>query len=316
MTRYKGAAKISYTFFKILSKIICLLPFKIALSLGNALANFLWIFIPKRRKKLALENIQSCLGVDIETAKKISKISAVNFGSIFIEVLSFPVLKNKMQDHVKIIGLEHLQNYINSTERKGRGAVIVTSHSDNWELMGGAFAQNGIPLVGVAKKQKSVGADKFMNEYRTLIGMHITYRQGVREMYQMLDEGHFIGLIMDQDVGRHDGVVVSFFNRATNYVTGAASMSRFKGVPIFPAFMHKNSDGTHTLEIQPPLTVERTKDKRADIYKMTQHLATLIENHIRKYPEEWFWLHDRWKSMRTDFTPEEIEELNKKLGTN
>ena len=251
--------------------------------------------------------------MDIETAKKISKTSAVNFGSIFIEVLSFPVLKNEMQNHVKIIGLEHLQNYINSKERQGRGAVIATCHSDNWELMGGAFAQNGIPLVGVAKKQRSSGVDKFMNEYRTLIGMHITYKNGVREMYQMLDEGHFIGLIMDQDVGRHDGVVVKFFNRATNYVTGAAAMSRFKGVPIFPAFMHKNSDGTHTLEIQPPLFVERTNDKRADIYKMTQLLATLIENHIRKYPQEWFWLHDRWKSMRTEFTPEEVEAINQKI---
>ena len=131
---------------------------------------------------MAQENIQKCLGVDIETAKKIAKISAVNFGSIFIEVLMFPILKDTMKDHVKIIGLEHLTNYINSADRNGRGAVIMTSHSDNWELMGGAFAQNGIPLVGVAKKQRSAGTDKFMNEYRTLIGMHITYRQGVREI--------------------------------------------------------------------------------------------------------------------------------------
>lgn len=313
---FEEAAKISYVLLKLLSKIVCWLPFRFALSAGYALANFLWLFIPKRRKILAQENIQKCLGVDLETAKRISKVSAVNFGAIFIEVLSFPVLKSKMQEHVKIIGLEHLRNYINSAERKGRGAVIATSHSDNWELIGGAFAQNGIPLVGVAKKQRSVGVDKFMNEYRTLIGMHITYRNGVREMYQLLDEGQFIGLIMDQDVGRKDGVVVKFFNRATDYVTGAAAMSRFKGVPIFPAFMHKNSDGTHVLEVQPPLFVERTGDKRADIYAMTQHLATLTEKHIRKYPEEWFWLHDRWKSMRTDFTPEEVAELDKKLGTN
>ena len=254
------------------------------------------------------------MGVDTQTAEKIAKNSAVNFGSIFIEVLTFPVLKDTMKDHVKIIGLEHLQNYINSADRNGRGAVIATCHSDNWELMGGAFAQNGIQLVGVAKKQRSAGTDKFMNEYRTQIGMHITYRNGVREMYQLIDEGYFIGLIMDQDVGRHDGVIVKFFNQATNYVTGAAAMSRFKGVPIFPAFMHKNSDGTHTLEIQPPLIVEKTKDKRADIYKMTQHLATLTENHIRKYPEEWFWLHDRWKSIRVEFTPEEVAELNRSLG--
>lgn len=296
-----------------MSKIVCALPFSFALKLGNALANFLWFFVPKKRKILAQDNIQKCLGFSEKESARIAKISTINFGAIFIEVLSFPVLKNTMKNHVKLIGLEHLQNYIASSERNGRGAVIMTCHSDNWELMGGAFAQNGIPLVGVAKKQRSAGADKFINEYRTLIGMHITYRSGVREMYQLLDEGHFIGLIMDQDVGRKDGVVVNFFNRATNYVTGAASMSRFKGVPIFPAFMHKNSDGTHTLEIQPPLYVKKTSDKRADIYKMTQYLATLTENHIRKYPSEWFWLHDRWKSMRTDFTPEEVAELEKNL---
>ena len=216
-----------------------------------------------------------------------------------------------MQSHVKVIGLEYLTRYKNSSER---GAVIMTSHSDNWELMGGAFAQNGIPLVGVAKKQKSEGADKFINEFRTLIGMHITYRSGVREMYKMLDEGHFIGLIMDQDVGRDDGVVVRFFNQATNFVTGAASMSRFRKVPIFPAFMHRNGDGTHTLEIFPPLHVEKTSDKHADIKSMTQQLATLIEEHIKKYPDEWFWLHDRWKSMRLEFEPEEVSAFEKALG--
>lgn len=216
-----------------------------------------------------------------------------------------------MASHVKVIGLEHLTRYKNSSER---GAVIMTCHSDNWELMGGAFAQNGIPLVGVAKKQKSADADKFINEFRTLIGMHITYRSGVREMYKMLDEGHFIGLIMDQDVGRDDGVVVKFFNRATNFVTGAASMSRFRKIPIFPAFMHKNPDGTHTLEISPPLYVEKTSDKHADIKRMTQRLATLIEQHVRKYPDEWFWLHDRWKSMRLEFEPEEVKEFEKDLG--
>ena len=81
-----------------------------------------------------------------------------------IEVLCFPKLKNEMKNHVKVIGLEYLTDYINSAEREGRGAVIMTSHSDNWELMGGAYAQYGIPLVGVAKKQREAGADKFINE--------------------------------------------------------------------------------------------------------------------------------------------------------
>ena len=224
---------------------------------------------------------------------------------------SRPYRPRKYRSIGRNVQLEHLTRYKNSTER---GAVIATCHSDNWELMGGAFAQNGIPLVGVAKKQRSEGADKFINEFRTLIGMHITYRSGVREMYKMLDEGHFIGLIMDQDVGRDDGVVVKFFDQATNFVTGAASMSRFRKVPIFPAFMHRNSDGTHTLEVFAPLQVEKTSDKHADLKQMTQRLATLIEEHVRKYPAEWFWLHDRWKSMHVEFEPQEVARFNEELG--
>ena len=287
------------------------MPLNFCLTLGRALARLIWIFLPPKRKKLATENIRRCLNVSPEESSRIARESTVQLGNIFVEVLSFPKLKNDMQNHVKVIGLEHLTRYKNSSRR---GAVIITGHSDNWELMGGAFAQNGIPLVGVAKKQKSDGADKFINEFRTKIGMHITYRSGVREMYKMLDDGHFIGLIMDQDVGRDDGVVVKFFNRATNFVTGAASMSRFRKIPIFPAFMHKNPDMTHTLEIFEPLYVEKTADKQADIKLMTQKLATLIENHIRKYPDEWFWLHDRWKSMRVEFEPEEVAQFEKILG--
>lgn len=312
--RIIGAKKVTlieYRFLKLLSGLVCLLPLKFCLKVGRGLASLIWIFLPAKRKRLATDNIIRCLKVSGEEARRIARESTIQFGSIFMEVLSFPKLKKNMASHVKVVGLEHLTRYKNSSER---GAVIMTCHGDNWELMGGAFAQNGIPLVGVAKKQRSEGADKFINEYRTLIGMHITYRSGVREMYKMLDEGHFIGLIMDQDVGRVDGVVVKFFNQATNFVTGAASMSRFRKVPIFPAFMHRNSDGTHTLEIFPPLQVEKTSDKHADIKLMTQRLAALIEEHVRKYPDEWFWLHDRWKSMRVEFEPREVRDFEKILG--
>ena len=303
----------SYYIVLLISKVVCLLPWSLCRKIAWLIAQIAWPLVPKRRKKMARENIMRCLGVDEVEAERISKASAMQWGDLLFEVLRFPVLKNTMKDHVKIEGLHYLTDYINSTEREGKGAVIMTCHSDNWELMGGAFAQYGISLVGVAKKQKSSGMDRFINEYRTLIGMHITYKTGVREMYKMLAEGWFIGLIMDQDTNRHDGVIVKFFNQATNYMPGAASMSRFKGVPIFPAFMHRNGDGTHTLIVQPAIYVEKTKDKREDIKRTTQQLATLTEEHIRKYPEEWFWMHDRWKSMREEFTPEEVAELEKDL---
>ena len=221
-----------------------------------------------------------CLGVDEKEAERLAKASSVRFGPMLMEVLRFPIIRKHIGDYVRIEGLDKLERGL----ALGKGCIIAAAHSGNWELMGGAFAQAGIPLVGVAMKQKSTGADRFINEYRTLIGMHITYKSGVREMFDMLQKGWAIGLIMDQDTNRRSGIVLDFFGKPTNCVPGAASMAR----------------GFHTLIVQDPVFVEKTKDKREDIRRTTQVLTKCIEDHVRRYPEEWFWLHDRWKSMREE----------------
>ncbi|MCR5404437.1 MAG: lysophospholipid acyltransferase family protein, partial [Butyrivibrio sp.] len=234
--------------------------------------------------------------VDEEEAERIAKASCVNLGYILFEVLRFPVIKDNIKEYVTIEGLE----YMTKEGVSGKGGVLATAHCDNWELFGSALAQAGIPLVGVAKKQKSSGMDRFINEYRTMMGMHITYSSGVREMFRMMSEGWIIGLIMDQDSTPHDGILLEFFGQVTNFVTGAAAMGRSRNVPIFIGFMHRNPDGTHHMKIGKPIMVNHTEDKREDIRMAIQKIADLTEEHIRKYPEEWFWLHDRWKSVRVE----------------
>jgi len=287
---------VSYYLLKAISAIACLLPRGFVEALGRGLGNFAWLVIPRKRKVLAHDQIVACLGVTDREAERIAKASVVRFGPMLFEVLRFPVIKKNPQAYVRIEGLEKLQRGM----AEGCGAVIASAHSGNWELMGGAFAMAGIPLVGVAMKQKSSGSDRFINEYRTLIGMHITYKTGVREMFDMLKKGWAIGLIMDQDTNRHDGLVLDFFGQPTNCTPGAASMARFQDVPIFTSFMHRDAQGQHTLFVEGPFHVEKTKDKREDVRQMTQFLTYAIEKHVRKYPEEWFWLHDRWKSIREE----------------
>ena len=295
---------ISYYLLKLLSTVACLLPRGFADSIGWFIGRLAWPVVPKKRKLLAVNQVKACLHVSGEEAWRIAKASAVRFGPMLMEVLRFPVIKKHVADYVSIEGLEYLQAAL----KEGKGGIIATAHSGNWELMGGAFAQAGIPLVGVAEQQRAKGANKFIVEQRTLIGMHITYKTGVREMFDMMAKNWMIGLIMDQDPSVRDGVLVKFFGQATNYFTGAASMGRFRTVPIFPAFMHRDDKtGRHTLIVSPPIYTPKTKDKRADIQKTTQQLAHLTEQHIRKYPEEWFWLHDRWKSVRRGYTEEEIK---------
>lgn len=294
---------LSYYILKALGFLACLLPRRAADAVGWGLGRLAWPFVPKKRRRLAEENARRCLGCSEAEAARIAKASAVRFGPMLMEVLRFPVIEKHVGDYVAIEGLPYLQKAM----EEGTGGIIATAHSGNWELMGGAFALAGIPLVGVAQQQRSAGADRFIVERRTQIGMHITYKKGVREMFDMLAQGWFIGLIMDQDPAKRDGVLVEFFGQPTNYFTGAAGMGRFRGAPIFPAFMHRdNATGRHTLIVSPPIYTEHTKDKRADIQRTTQRLAALTEAHIRQYPEEWFWLHDRWKSIRESFSKEEL----------
>ena len=214
---------------------------------------------------------------------------------MLMEVLRFPVLRRHIEDYVTITGALHTMR---ASLAQGKGAIIATSHSGNWELMGGALALAGLPIVGVAKRQSAAGMDRFINEYRALVGMHVTYRSSVREMFRMIDQGWIIGLLSDQDPSRRDGVIVDFFGQETNAFTGAAAIARRCEVPIFPVFMHRRADGHHELTIEEPLYVEKTDDRAADVLRVTQEISAHIEAWIRRYPTEWFWLHDRWKSMR------------------
>ena len=286
----------AYYFIRALSLLACLLPASVADAIGHGLAALLWPFVPKRRKELAKGNAARCLGVSGTEAGRIARASALRFGPMLMEVLRFPSIVKKMDSYVELVGAEHMREGL----ALGRGGVIATSHSGNWELMGGALAHAGFPIVGVAKKQKDAAMDRFINEYRRLVGMHITYNSDVREMFRLLKEGWVIGLLMDQDPDRRDGIVLDFFGQPTNTVTGPAALARFQDVPIFPVFITRRADGTHLLTIQKPVFVEKTKNKQEDIRRTMQELNDRLEANVREHPEEWFWLHDRWKSMREE----------------
>ena len=288
---------LSYWAVKLLSHFVCLLPHRAAMMIGAGLARLLWPFIPARRKRLAQTQIERCLHVSPAEAARIARESTLRFGPMLMEVLRFPVLRPHIEDYVTITGA---LDTMRASLVQGKGAIIATSHSGNWELMGGALALAGLPIVGVAKRQSAAGMDRFINEYRTLVGVHVTYRSSVREMFRMIDQGWIIGLLSDQDPSRRDGVVVDFFGQETNAFTGAAAIARRCEVPIFPVFMHRRADGHHELTIEEPLYVEKTDDRAADVLRVTQDISAHIEAWIRRYPSEWFWLHDRWKSMREE----------------
>ncbi|HWR44335.1 lysophospholipid acyltransferase family protein [Sporomusa sp.] len=281
-----------YHFVKCLSRLVCLLPAKLRRGLGCLIGRLCWPLVPAKRRKMAIDNICHSLDVDERQAYALAKASAVRFGPMFMEVLYMPCLtKDNIGQYVKLSGREHLEAAL----KMGRGAVLATAHSGNWELLGASLAMHGFPLVAVVQRQTNPAMDSFINEYRTKAGMHVTYKQGVREMVKLLCSGKIIGLLMDQD-NHQDGVFVEFFSRLASTPQGAAALGRLNNAPIVPAFITANPDGTHTAIIHPHIVVEKTADRDYDIRITTQRLTQIIENHVRQYPHEWFWLHNRWKT--------------------
>ena len=284
----------AYYFARLVSWLCCLLSDRVSDGVGTLLGRLTWPLIPVRRRRMAVENVSACLAVEEREALRIAKASWVRFGPMLLEVMRFPVLKSRFLEIAEIEGAAYLREGL----ALGRGVVIATSHSGNWELMGGVLSAAGFPIVGVAMRQKEAGFDRFINEYRRGAGMHITYKDNVREMFAFLKKGWAIGLLMDQDIGRRDGIVFDWFGRSTNFVQGPAVLARHQNVPIVPGFIHRLPDGRHRIHFHPPVFVPRTKDKAADIRTAMEAVSRTLEQHIRRYPEEWFWLHDRWKSQR------------------
>lgn len=281
-----------YKFVKICSFLVSRLPKKLRRGIGTVLGIICWQIVPRKRKIMAINNIMISLSVDESQARNIAKRSTTRFGNMFLEVLCLPnINKDNIANYVQLEGSEYLTEALSH----GKGVVLATAHCGNWELGGAALAIHGFPLISVAQKQTNVQMDRFINEYRTGTGMQVVYKTGVRDMIKLLGAGKIIGLLMDQDAN-HDGVMVNFFGRLASTPQGAAALARLKDTPIIPSFITENKDGTHKAILHPPVWVDKTGDREHDILVTTQQLTSIIEQHIRTYPHEWFWLHNRWKS--------------------
>jgi KDO2-lipid IV(A) lauroyltransferase len=283
-----------YYFVKSIVWLLRLLPAGVRNSIGDIIGEALWPLVPKRRRDMAVANVMASLGLDKPAALAVVKRSSVRFGRMFMELLAIPKLtEDNIAGFVTLRGRE----YFDQAFDHGKGVIIAAAHSGNWELIGPALALYGYPIVGVAQRQTNAAMDKLINEIRTSTGMHITYKNGVREMISFLSAGKAIGLIMDQDAGEQ-GVFTPFFGRIASTPQGPAALSRLKGSLIVPTFITANGDGTHTIVFHPPLATEKTDDRDRDTLVTTRKLNAILEEHIRAHPNEWFWLHNRWKTRQ------------------
>lgn len=284
----------SYYFAKAASYIVCVLPRSVRRFLGFIIGRLGWLVVPKWRQSMAISSIQECLGVSRQQAEHTAKRSVWRFGHMFIEELYFPrINKHNIRDLITYKGEEHLKK----AYAEGKGVVFATAHYGNWELTAAAVALDGYPEVSIGRRQNNPGMDRFINEYREMHGAKVLYKTSVLEMARLLGSGHCIGLLMDQDAGA-EGLMIDFLGRSSSTPQGPAALSRLKGAPIVPVLSYSTADGKYIQEFFPAVKTAKTANKEQDIRMMTEYLAGVIEREIRLRPQEWFWIHNRWKTKK------------------
>ena len=119
-----------------------------------------------------------------------------------------------------------------------------------------------------------------------------------KRVVELLRENHIIGILSDQNVSVREGVFVDFFGRPACSGVGLAVMALRSGAPIIPAFMARQKSGKYKLILKPVVDVSRTGDYELDLLENTQRFTRIVEEVVREYPDQWFWIHQRWKTQK------------------
>ncbi len=174
----------------------------------------------------------------------------------------------------------------------------MTAHFGNWEWMAATFPLLvGVPCHVVMRPLDNKFLDKLVDSLRTWTGNKtIPKRKAMARMLRLLQNGEIIGVLLDQNVDWHEGVFVNFFGELACTNLGLASLALRTGTPVLPAFNIREKNGRYRVIIEPEISLISTGDKNLDILQNTQVFNQIIEKYIRAYPDQWLWLHRRWKT--------------------
>ena len=285
-----------YLLLRLLHVIILILPYRLAVFLGNFFGGLAYHVLLKYRK-IALENLRGAFrGEKSEKElRRIAKGVFRNLGMTGAECLS---LHKFNRESVKRLMVEDDFRPIKDVLSKGKGVIIIASHFGNWEMSSICGANFGLDATIIGKRIYYPPYNKFLASIREDKGVKILYRDDkniLRKSLAVLKANNVLGIVVDQDIDSVDGVFVDFFGRPTYTPTGAATMAMLSGAPLLPTFTVREK-GKIRLLVDRPIYFEKTGDRKKDILDCTQKCSDVVERYIRMYPSLWAWLHKRWKT--------------------
>ena len=272
------------------------------IGLGKLIGSFAYLIdIPHRR--IIRQNLAFVYpDWSQQKIEEISRRVFQNLSMTFLEFFQLATLsKEALLNRAQIVGIENLASLL---DRK-KGLIIVSAHLGNWEMglqYMCCFSQKSI--LGVAKKIRFAPLNRRVHRVRTRFGIKIINNKGaLPEMRQILRKGQILGLLVDQS-RRSEGVDVTFFGRKVTTTPAAAFLAIRCRCPVLPIFCVRDASGQLTIEVKTPIEPEFTGDLRSDVQTNTQIITDVVEKAVRKYPEQWLWVHKRWKKYYPHLYPE------------
>lgn len=215
------------------------------------------------------------------------------FGITFLELLLLS--RTRPEDLVARATLGDAAQF-DAALQGGHGAVIVTGHLGNWEAMGASLAARGYPLFGLVARQRNRRVDAQVRRMRESAGIRLLYTdRGLMPVMRTLRGNGFIAFPIDQDAGR-DGIFVEFLGRQASAPLGPVRFARRAGCPMIPGFCVRQPNGSYLLEMPGPVWVRTDLPPEEAEREALARLTALLEEVVHRYPEQWFWMHRRWKT--------------------
>ncbi len=277
------------------SAIVRRLPRRVVLAIGRGLG-WIWAALDRRHLRIAADNLRRAFP-EWEEARIQATARGVyaHFAMVLLDMLWMegrPV--EQLLALTEVEGLDQLKAAL----AQGRGVVSPIAHLGNWELQGITTA----PLIGpsavIARPLDNPALDRRLVSFRTSTGNIVIYKKkALAHILKTLREGRLVAIMLDQNTQPKDGIFVRFFGRPACTTTVAAALAIKTGCPIVPAHCVRRADGRYRMVYGPVVAWTGSGRRDEDIASLTQHLTSIIEGWVREDPDQWLWLHRRWKTQ-------------------
>ena len=268
-------------------------PLARAAGINFALTVYLLHF---RLRQVGMRNLE--LAFPEKSGREHAQILRGEFTSLgrqLAEVCKFP--QYSIENIDEIVVYDGFENYERALAR-GKGVLFLTGHIGGWELSAFTHSLHGHPVHIVMRPMDNVYLDRLIRGYRTLHGNKTVDKDDfVRGLLGAMKQGETVGILMDTNMTPPQGVFVDFFGIPACTATGLARIALRTDAALVPGFtLWDPGLGKYRLRFDPALELIRTNDIEADVIANTQLFTKVIEDYVRRYPEQWLWVHRRWKT--------------------